>query len=257
MCQPQICVLNETIDSENYVLGSKLDNDVERFEVTDNKNVENLPGHIGATFPNLKSFFVNGCKLNIIRDFYFEGMWNLESLSLIDSKVAIIEPRAFADLVNVVSLEMQGNLIETLDQFFFRSMTELETIDLSNNKIANIVPLTFANLVKVKSLNMQGNSIVTLDEELFQTMSKLEALDLSRNQIQLLSPSTLAIPDSNIQLIDLTGNVCIDGRYNSNNGYELEPDLIGNCTQGEIDIYWQYMYIHAFHCSFNKSFLRI
>lgn len=184
--------------------------------------------------------------MTIILDFFFESMWHLESLTLIANQVTTIEPRAFADLVNVKSLELQGNLIKTLDQNLFQTMDELESLDLGNNKIVNIVPLAFVNLVKVNTLNLQGNSIETLDEELFQTMSKLETLDLSRNQIQLLSPSTLAIPDSNIQLIDLTGNICIDGRYNSYNGIDLEPDLIENCTLGEIEIYWKYILFNVF-----------
>lgn len=233
MCQPNICVLNETIDSEYYVLVSELDNDVERFKIEGNTNAEYLPAYIGTKFPNLKDVSVTRCGLTVVRDFFFENMRRLQNLLLVENKISIIEPRAFTDLVKVKSLDMKGNLIETLDGRLFNRMIKLESLDLVENKIAIITPLAFSGLVKLKSLDMQGNFIKTLDDKLFQKMSKLESLDLSNNQIQLLSPLTFVIPGSDLQILDLRANDCIDELYDADGNMEdLQADIILNCTQG-------------------------
>lgn len=141
-CEPRSCVLNETIDSDNFVMVSESENDVNRFESRNNPNVEHLPRQIAKKFPKLRNVAVNGCGLTVVRDFYFENMWMLKKLSLDENKITIIEPQAFSDLMNVEFLSMNGNLIVTLDEKLFQTMSTLRRFFLSNNRVKFLSPET-------------------------------------------------------------------------------------------------------------------
>lgn len=184
ICQTQICKFNEVIDSEDYVFGSELDNDVEEFRIY-NLKVEFLPRGIGEKLPILDRFFAESCGLTIIRDFYFANMRRLKSLFLVDNKIAIIEPQAFR------------------------------------------------HLIEVKVLGIQRSWIERFDENLFHSMVNLESLYLDHNRIKFLSPATFEIPGAELGIVDLSENACIDRFYDSNNGDQLEPDLIAKCSQGQ------------------------
>lgn len=142
ICEPDVCVLNETIDSDDYVFGSQVDTAVERFSIENKANLEYLPRHIGGKFPRLKDFGATGCSLNVIRDYFFENMLRLEGLFLSDNKIAFIERRAFKDLAKVKSLALERNLIESFHEELFQSMTNLKSIFLSDNQIKFLSPST-------------------------------------------------------------------------------------------------------------------
>lgn len=142
MCEPHICVFNETVENDKYVLRSELDKVVERFETRNNLNVKHLPQNIAKQFPNMKSVTVVSCALTIVRDIYFINMRRLESLTLDKNKIATIEPRAFLDLFNVESLSIKGNLIQTLHENVFKTMAKLERLFLNNNQVKFLSPAT-------------------------------------------------------------------------------------------------------------------
>lgn len=142
MCKPQICVLSNTIASEDYVLGSDSDSYVEEFDIQDNENVKYLPRHIGEKIPNLNKFVAIRCGLTVIRDFYFENMVRLEDLFLNENRIAMIEPGAFVDLTQLKSLYLNENLIETFDEKLFQTMVALESINFSYNRIKFLSPST-------------------------------------------------------------------------------------------------------------------
>lgn len=50
------CLINQTIDSDAYVLGSPLDNSVEQVFVNKTNEITDLPRNIGEKFTNLKNF---------------------------------------------------------------------------------------------------------------------------------------------------------------------------------------------------------
>lgn len=107
------CLVNQTIENEEFVLRLEPDTTVEGFEVSKNNAVQFLPRHIGATFPNLKDFMAWVCGLTIVRDFYFANMRNTRYLILGNNKIAAIEPNSFKDLVNVNWLHLGKNKINT------------------------------------------------------------------------------------------------------------------------------------------------
>lgn len=137
------CGINETINSEDCVLGSKFDSTVGAFEISDNKEVKYLPRKISEKFPNLKELFVERCGIIAVRDYYFKNMKILHILSLGSNEISSLQPNAFKDLVSLKTLHLHKNMITTLDERLFTSMVALEWLFLRDNKIKYLNPATF------------------------------------------------------------------------------------------------------------------
>lgn len=137
------CVINETIDNEDYVLKSTVNTSVFQFLIFNQEDVKFLPKEIGRKFPNLKKLMVNFSALLVVRNFYFNKMYYLKYLDLNFNKITLIDSGAFKDLVNVNELHFEGNLIETLEENLFLSMVNLAKIYLNRNRIKFLKPTTF------------------------------------------------------------------------------------------------------------------
>lgn len=158
------CVVNQTIERENYVLGSEVDMTVEQFYISNNINVKELPKKIGEKFPNLIGFRVKGCGLTVVRSFYFDDMKNLRVLCLMSNKITNITIGTFRDLTNLERLFLSRNLIETIQNNIFSSMVSLQEIYLDNNKIkflgSTIFEITNGML---KHVDLRSNICVDAD----------------------------------------------------------------------------------------------
>lgn len=138
--QVNSCGFNQTIDSEDFAVGSAFDSTVEQFEIVKNRNVKFVPRLIGQKFPNLKEFYIRFCELTVVRHYYFKNMRNLARLYLDNNKITAIEPASLKDLVKVIRLDLSNNMIETLDENLFAAMINLEGLSLSSNKIKFLSP---------------------------------------------------------------------------------------------------------------------
>lgn len=152
------CVINQTISSDAYVLGSQLDPAVEQFFISKNEEVKFLPRHIGDKFPNVKTFRVYKSGITVLREFYFKNMRKLQYLYLDDNQIATIEPSAFRDLISLKKLELARNMIQSLDEQLFVTMVNLDRLNLDNNKIKFLRPTTF-NIPggKLRSVDLESN----------------------------------------------------------------------------------------------------
>lgn len=192
-------MINQNIDSEDFVLESPTNTSIKHFYVIgrqlkfkpkfiSNRRVKYLPKSIGELFPNLEEFCASFCGLTIVRDFYFKNMRSLERLLLGFNQITTIEAKAFDDLVSLYDLDLHGNLIETLD------------------------------------------------EKLFIKMVNLAIINLNSNSIKFLNPATFKIPgNGRLSMILMWANYCIAEHYVSDNVgrdfTQMESDLKANCTQ--------------------------
>lgn len=167
------CYLNQTIDSEDFVLGSNKDSTVELLDLRYKKEVLFLPRHIGEKFPKLKEFRGRDCGLTVVREYYFANMGKLQYLSLNRNKISCIEKHSFDDLINVKELYLENNLIVTLDEDLFATMVNLEKLYLNHNKIKFLTPATLkiagGNL---NTVHMRANECI--NEIYFKNLEKLE-----------------------------------------------------------------------------------
>lgn len=159
-----LCLVNQTIDSEDFVVGSPRNTSIEEFVTSNFRQVKFLQRHIGEKFPNLILFKAERCGLTIVHNFYFKDMGNLQKLALNANQIAKIEVGAFDDLRSLSRLDLYDNLIETLDEKVFVKMANLELIRLSKNKIKFLNPATFEipRNEKLSWVDLRGN--VCIDE---------------------------------------------------------------------------------------------
>lgn len=137
------CVIEGAIQDENYALESDFGTKLLGFRIYDNKDLKYLPRLIGEKFPNLETFTVWNCSLQIVRDFYFKDLRKVVFLSLYSNQIETIDTGSFDDLIKVKSMNLQYNRIRTLDVKLFATMENLRILDLSNNQIQVLKPSTF------------------------------------------------------------------------------------------------------------------
>lgn len=150
------CAIEQNIDNERYVIGTRDDPTVESFLIQ-NTSVTSIPRDIGAKFPNLYEFQVYRSLITVVRNFFFKDMTQLQYMSLSCFSPATIETGAFKDLVSLKKLFFDCRL-ETLDQNIFATMTNLEEIYLNNNQFKLLSPTTFKIPGgKLRYVNLQAN----------------------------------------------------------------------------------------------------
>lgn len=178
------CTVNQVIDSESYVLESKFNTSVERFQISNNREVEFLPKTIGDKLPNLKEFRVVKCGLTVVRDHYTKNMQNVKRLSFLGNKITTIEVEAFKDLVRVEDLSLSYNKLQTLDEKLFATMVSLQLLFVHDNRIKFLNPNTFkifGNIV-LESVDLRSNVCIdqTYGSYSHDNLDQLQ-LDLTMN----------------------------------------------------------------------------
>lgn len=153
------CVFNkQTVDSEDYVLGSPVNKTVERFSIYQNKGLKFLPRSLGEKFPNLAEIHASFSGMKTVHDYYFKDMKNLEVLILSSNEITTVEANAFKDLVNLKWLSLNYNFINTIDKKILATMVNLIDLDLKGNKIKFLNPASFeVSGVKPFSVDLKEN----------------------------------------------------------------------------------------------------
>lgn len=152
------CSLNQTIDSEDYVIGSSVNATIKLFDISYKEEVKHMPNDIGEKFPYLSALRAMNCSLTIVLKSYFKNMRKLHLLSLSFNKITSIEADSFKDLIKLKNLWLDNNMIETLDENLFKTMITLGFVKLNNNKIKFLSPETFKIFgVKLEYMDLKSN----------------------------------------------------------------------------------------------------
>lgn len=117
----------------------------------------------------------------------FEGMESLKMLDLRRNKLATLPDEVFLDLRKLRKIDLTGNFIKVLPNMAFHSMFYLTSF------IAN------------------ENLIELFDSDIFINNQKLNEIHLWRNQIRAIRFDSKKF--TNLVVIDLRGNVCIDDMF--------------------------------------------
>ncbi len=120
--------------------------------------VAHLPLNLEAVFPNLIDFRIQDSDIPILRNNLFgpQFYW-IEHLYLQNNGIQMIEDSAFAELTDLVELDLSQNKLKRLSKNLFQSNTKLHLIDLRDNQINVIEPQTFEGLNDLKMFYASGN----------------------------------------------------------------------------------------------------
>ena len=127
----------------------------------------------------------NTCNINKINEKTFNGLINLEILSLHSNRIEEIGTKTFEGLINLRELYLYNNKLKKLIDLI--GLKNLEILDLDNNYIEYLEKRTFQDLSELKELYIHGNQLKQIDSDIFKGIVKLERLSLSKNSIECIN----------------------------------------------------------------------
>ena len=157
------------------------------FSVID-QGIAFLPSQLSKTFTKLHVLIVDRSKLTALKHRDFEGLTNLERITIVYNNISLIEFGVFDDVPQLEHLNLSSNNILTLPAMIFVKLTKLKTLDLSDNQLQSFLLELFPSRHVIVEFHIKDNAIIK---------SNLA------NSINL----------KKFAIIDLTHNVCINFKY--------------------------------------------
>lgn len=147
---------------------------------------------------------------------HLSGFPTLERLNLNLNGFTKLPEDLFADLSELVMLELRENNVELPDGIF-SGLSKLKKLELGQNNMTHISPVVFNNLTKLEHLGLWGNLLTSLDPHIFDGLTALNTLNINSNRLTTF-PSEIFRPVKNLKSLYM----------NSNNFSSLPGDLFSH-----------------------------
>lgn len=100
----------------------------------------------------------------------------------------LLQPRCFADLLNLDSVELTASNLKIVPEDAFSNSSNITTVNLNSNLISSFEPNTFSDLKRLVSLSISNNQISYLPEGLFSKTKSLKSLKIDHNLLKHIEP---------------------------------------------------------------------
>lgn len=152
--------------------------------------------------------------LNIIKNIKTSNFSNLRNLRELNFNFNVIGPNiastAFDGLTNLQTLSISRTAIPAIDPAWFRTLESLTMFYAQNNEISELANGTFASLTTLERLFLNGNRIREITREAFgNSSSRLHTFYINDNRINVIDPYWVNDAD-NLEYLLLAGNLCVD-----------------------------------------------
>lgn len=134
---------------------------------------------------NLKVLRIKGCEMDEIYWEMFDGLSNLEHLSLEDNGIKDIPPFSFYGTPNIKSLSLSHNEIFDMSYRSLAGLLELQLLDLSHNIIGKLSEQTFPPFPKLEIVDLSNNPIRNLFPSIWGVMNNTEVLYIGSEDVPL------------------------------------------------------------------------
>jgi hypothetical protein len=133
------------------------------------------------------------CQIREIKLGAFNGLTNLECLSMPDNEIKEIIPGTFEKMNRLEYLNLNRNRIENLTFGVFSGLINLKIIFLAKNKLQFLHPGTFLGLPNLQSLYLSNNTYLQVPTDgYFINSHPLKPLDISGYNVSSVSVKTSA-----------------------------------------------------------------
>ena len=161
---------------------------------------------------------------SILRPGHFSELKQLTDLSLDYCKIRHMPTRAFSGLSNLKSLKINSHnsewssILMDMDKDVFADLNNLIDLDLTSNSIWSLPLQTFCSMPRLKSLNMSRNHLLDITDlglglhtnneadQIEACTTNLEELDLSKNFISSLRQGDLHQIGASLKNLHLGNN---------------------------------------------------
>uniref|UniRef100_A0A669QUH7 TIR domain-containing protein n=2 Tax=Phasianus colchicus TaxID=9054 RepID=A0A669QUH7_PHACC len=120
--------------------------------------------------------------LKMLPHHFFQGLVELQRLSLSQNMLRAIPPDVFEDLGKLQSLTLadSSNGIHDLPDGIFRNLSNLQFLDLENVGLHSLTLEVFGNLSQLQVLRLARNELKTFNASVASRLSSLRYLDLRK-----------------------------------------------------------------------------
>ncbi|XP_042312858.1 transforming growth factor beta activator LRRC33 isoform X2 [Sceloporus undulatus] len=134
-----------------------------------------------------EELFLNSNRIQILKNDSLMQYQALQSLSLCDNELEVIEPGAFLGTKSLSHLSVANNALATgysVTAAALKTLPALRKLDLSGNQLTEVMMSTLIqHLPSLEFLSLARNVIMRLDDSHFKNMPNLWHLDLQQNYI--------------------------------------------------------------------------
>lgn len=205
------------IDGPDFTIASPRNPSILKLEIERNPKIKFLPIRVGEIFPNLDSYEVKKCSIEMIKQEHFADLHYLIDINLSSNEIEKIEGPAFYQLTHLEKIDLGNNRIKALPDFIFESNENLQKIFLRENKISVLSEKTFKNLLNLQVIDLKHNTLTNLRPEVFFKCVKLREILLMSNRLSNIKVDTF-IAMKDLHVLDLRCNKCYNKCFvNSSN----------------------------------------
>lgn len=138
--------------------------------------LDELQWEIFDGLENLQHLSLEHNNIKIVPPFALYGALHIKTLSLAFNQILDLNYRALAGLLELVFMDLSNNNITNLSERTFPPFPKLERVDLRYNPIQHIFPLTFGVMNYTKELFL-GSTISALDLTIYNSFSLMDSLE--------------------------------------------------------------------------------
>jgi Leucine-rich repeat (LRR) protein len=139
-----------------------------------------IPFEIGTQFPNLEALSIVKSKLRDLENASFANMRQLISLNLYENEIAYLPSNVFYNLLNLEYLDLDNNLIHEMHPDLLLYQPDLLVFRASFNRIETINKDFFKFNPKLTQIHLNDNRLKNINFD-FTTLSDLRIIDLENN----------------------------------------------------------------------------
>lgn len=181
---------------------------LERLDLSQN-NLTSLvvKNFLFARLTKLVSLNIGHNHLTTIDGHILKSLISLESLCLESNSIRNLNANIFANLSNLVDLNMNGNKMDRIPRGL-SSLVSLQSMDLGKNHIKSIDRHDFHGLVNLNGLRLIDNQIENITSESLRSMPSLHILNVASNRISHIERN--AFTNNALHFIRLDNNRITD-----------------------------------------------
>lgn len=197
------------------------DNSHVRNLVITDSNIDQIPANIFQVFPNLEAISgeTSGVTRITVPNFTFAN--TLRALFLSGNTIPALVGAPFFGRGGITHLNFYGNGIQSVSPPFFQGLSGLRYLVLSGNNIQTLANTQLAPLPNLVTFFASSNQLQRLSSDFFATNTQLEMVGLEYNSINSVG-SGLLNGLNNLIYIGLSGNECIDGYFDNEEGVDRD-----------------------------------
>ncbi|CAG9800066.1 unnamed protein product [Chironomus riparius] len=202
---------------------------------------------------NLKVLRIKGCDMNELFWEMFDGLTNLEHLSLEDNGIKDIPPFTFYGTPNIKSLSLSHNEIIDMGYRSLAGLLGLQLLDLSSNNIGKLSEHTFPPFPKLEIVDLRANPINNLFSSIFGVMNRTEVLYIGDENIPLELNAEKPFEDLNsliyLEIPNLYVTQLEENIFSSLQNLEILKIKSGNIPFIEFDTFSKLLNLKELHMS--------